>query len=169
MWLKFLLFCSPADTEASMKIQEMGVLPLLPTLLSPQSSCTPKVANIIAEVAKNGEVRFPSPSTQEHPDFLFLHSSVFNLYTFSSSSFCFPCFLHKYIIWWDTVLALKTVACLIDSPFQTGLVLAALLGISELSCHWLWGYCVRTQTLHNCSVGQFQFPIMPLCEHRRSF
>lgn len=38
-----------------MKIQEMGVLPLLPTLLNPQSSCTPKVANIIAEVAKNGK------------------------------------------------------------------------------------------------------------------
>uniref|UniRef100_A0A3P8WVD3 Uncharacterized protein n=1 Tax=Cynoglossus semilaevis TaxID=244447 RepID=A0A3P8WVD3_CYNSE len=41
------------NTEASMKIQEMGVLPLLPSLLSPQSSCTPKVANLIAEVAKN--------------------------------------------------------------------------------------------------------------------
>lgn len=38
-----------------MKVQEMGVLPLLPTLLNPQSSCTPKVANIIAEVAKNGK------------------------------------------------------------------------------------------------------------------
>lgn len=45
-----------------MKIQEMGVLPLLPSLLNPQSSCTPKVANIIAEVAKNGEVCFPCPS-----------------------------------------------------------------------------------------------------------
>lgn len=41
-----------------MKIQEMGILPLLPTLLNPQSSCTPKVANIIAEVAKNGELHF---------------------------------------------------------------------------------------------------------------
>lgn len=78
-------FFSPADTEASVKIQEMGILPLLPTLLNPQSSCTPKVANIIAEVAKNGEVRFPSPSTQEHPDFLFLHLSVFLFYTFHSS------------------------------------------------------------------------------------
>ncbi|XP_035481459.1 rap1 GTPase-GDP dissociation stimulator 1 isoform X3 [Scophthalmus maximus] len=45
------------NTEASMKIREMGVLPLLPTLLSPQSSCTPKVANVIAEVAKNDEGR----------------------------------------------------------------------------------------------------------------
>ncbi|CAB1351734.1 unnamed protein product, partial [Coregonus sp. 'balchen'] len=42
------------NADASEKIQEMGVLPLLPTLLAPQSSCTPKVANIIAEVAKNG-------------------------------------------------------------------------------------------------------------------
>ncbi|KAM8747752.1 rap1 GTPase-GDP dissociation stimulator 1 isoform 1-T1 [Acanthopagrus schlegelii] len=47
------------NTEASMKIQEMGVLPLLPTLLNPQSSCTPKVANIIAEVAKNEFMRSP--------------------------------------------------------------------------------------------------------------
>uniref|UniRef100_A0A7N6C106 Rap1 GTPase-GDP dissociation stimulator 1 n=1 Tax=Anabas testudineus TaxID=64144 RepID=A0A7N6C106_ANATE len=47
------------NTEASVKIQEMGVLPLLPTLLNPQSSCTPKVANIIAEVAKNEFMRSP--------------------------------------------------------------------------------------------------------------
>nr|XP_057922966.1 rap1 GTPase-GDP dissociation stimulator 1 isoform X2 [Doryrhamphus excisus] len=47
------------STEASVKIQEMGVLPLLPTLLSPQSSCTPKVANIIAEMAKNEFMRSP--------------------------------------------------------------------------------------------------------------
>ncbi|MEQ2176399.1 Rap1 GTPase-GDP dissociation stimulator 1, partial [Goodea atripinnis] len=46
-------------TEASRKMQEMGVLPLLPTLLSPQSSCTPKVANIIAEMAKNEFMRNP--------------------------------------------------------------------------------------------------------------
>ncbi|MEQ2221091.1 Rap1 GTPase-GDP dissociation stimulator 1 [Ilyodon furcidens] len=45
------------NTEASRKMQEMGVLPLLPTLLSPQSSCTPKVANIIAEMAKNEFMR----------------------------------------------------------------------------------------------------------------
>uniref|UniRef100_A0AAX7TNP6 Rap1 GTPase-GDP dissociation stimulator 1 n=1 Tax=Astatotilapia calliptera TaxID=8154 RepID=A0AAX7TNP6_ASTCA len=47
------------STEASMKIHEMGVLPLFPTLLHPQSSCTPKVANIIAEVAKNEFMRSP--------------------------------------------------------------------------------------------------------------
>uniref|UniRef100_A0A4W6FAB1 Rap1 GTPase-GDP dissociation stimulator 1 n=1 Tax=Lates calcarifer TaxID=8187 RepID=A0A4W6FAB1_LATCA len=47
------------NTEASVKIQEMGILPLLPTLLNPQSSCTPKVANIIAEVAKNEFMRSP--------------------------------------------------------------------------------------------------------------
>ncbi|XP_035281844.1 rap1 GTPase-GDP dissociation stimulator 1 isoform X2 [Anguilla rostrata] len=47
------------NAEASEKIQEMGVLPLLPTLLAPQSSCTPKVANIIAEVAKNEFMRSP--------------------------------------------------------------------------------------------------------------
>lgn len=80
-----------------MKIQEMGVLPLLPNLLNPQSSCTPKVANVIAEVAKNGEVRFPSPSTQEHPDFLFLRLSVFNFYAFLACIlFVFPCFLHYF-------------------------------------------------------------------------
>lgn len=43
------------DVEASGKIQEMGVLPLMPTLLATQNSSTPKVANVIAEVAKNGE------------------------------------------------------------------------------------------------------------------
>lgn len=90
-----------------MKIQEMGVLPLLPTLLNPQSSCTPKVANIIAEVAKNGEVRFPSPSTQDNPDFLCSHSSVLLFYTFFlSHPFCFTCFLHKYIIQWDSTATL---------------------------------------------------------------
>uniref|UniRef100_A0A673W0Z0 Rap1 GTPase-GDP dissociation stimulator 1 n=1 Tax=Salmo trutta TaxID=8032 RepID=A0A673W0Z0_SALTR len=47
------------NADASGKIQEMGVLPLLPTLLAPQSSCTPKVANIIAEVAKNEFMRSP--------------------------------------------------------------------------------------------------------------
>lgn len=43
------------DVEASEKIQEMGILPMMPSLLATQNSCTPKVANIIAEVAKNGE------------------------------------------------------------------------------------------------------------------
>uniref|UniRef100_A0A674C4A8 Rap1 GTPase-GDP dissociation stimulator 1 n=1 Tax=Salmo trutta TaxID=8032 RepID=A0A674C4A8_SALTR len=47
------------NADASEKVQEMGVLPLLPTLLAPQSSCTPKVANIIAEVAKNEFMRSP--------------------------------------------------------------------------------------------------------------
>lgn len=98
---------SPADTEASMKIQEMGVLPLLPTLLNPQSSCTPKVANIIAEVAKNGEVWFPCPSTQDNPDFLCSHSSVLLFYTFIRfHPFCFTCSLHKYIIQWDSTVTL---------------------------------------------------------------
>lgn len=53
----------PTDTEASVKIQEMGILPLLSTLLNPQSSCTPKVANIIAEVAKNGGGTSPYKKT----------------------------------------------------------------------------------------------------------
>ncbi|KAG7265994.1 hypothetical protein CRUP_029605, partial [Coryphaenoides rupestris] len=48
-----------APDSASMKIQEMGVLPTLPSLLSSQSSCAPKVANIIAEVAKNEFMRSP--------------------------------------------------------------------------------------------------------------
>uniref|UniRef100_A0A8C8MPE2 Rap1 GTPase-GDP dissociation stimulator 1 n=1 Tax=Oncorhynchus tshawytscha TaxID=74940 RepID=A0A8C8MPE2_ONCTS len=47
------------NANASEKVQEMGVLSLLPTLLAPQSSCTPKVANIIAEVAKNEFMRSP--------------------------------------------------------------------------------------------------------------
>ncbi|XP_052002674.1 rap1 GTPase-GDP dissociation stimulator 1-like isoform X3 [Xyrauchen texanus] len=47
------------NVEASGKIQEMGVLPMMPALLSAQNSCTPKVANIIAEVAKNEFMRSP--------------------------------------------------------------------------------------------------------------
>uniref|UniRef100_A0A4W5NCQ9 Rap1 GTPase-GDP dissociation stimulator 1 n=1 Tax=Hucho hucho TaxID=62062 RepID=A0A4W5NCQ9_9TELE len=47
------------NADASEKVQEMGVLPMLPTLLDPQSSCTTKVANIIAEVAKNEFMRSP--------------------------------------------------------------------------------------------------------------
>ncbi|KAL0970330.1 hypothetical protein UPYG_G00240540 [Umbra pygmaea] len=47
------------NAEASEKIQEMGVLPLLPGLLASQSPCTPKVANVIAEVAKNELMRGP--------------------------------------------------------------------------------------------------------------
>ncbi|KAM6949189.1 rap1 GTPase-GDP dissociation stimulator 1-like [Aplochiton taeniatus] len=47
------------NTEASEKILEMGILPQLPKLLNPQSSWTPKVANVIAEVAKNEFMRNP--------------------------------------------------------------------------------------------------------------
>ncbi|XP_077445737.1 rap1 GTPase-GDP dissociation stimulator 1 isoform X1 [Stigmatopora argus] len=47
------------NAEASVKIQETGILPLLPALLSPQSSCSPKVANVIAELAKNEFMRSP--------------------------------------------------------------------------------------------------------------
>ncbi|TSL34594.1 Rap1 GTPase-GDP dissociation stimulator 1-A [Bagarius yarrelli] len=47
------------NVDASRKIQEMGVLPMMPSLLATQNSCTPKVANIIAEVAKNEFMRSP--------------------------------------------------------------------------------------------------------------
>ncbi|XP_035375837.1 rap1 GTPase-GDP dissociation stimulator 1 isoform X4 [Electrophorus electricus] len=47
------------NVEASEKIQEMGVLPMMPSLLAIQNSCTPKVANIIAELAKNEFMRSP--------------------------------------------------------------------------------------------------------------
>ncbi|XP_067274881.1 rap1 GTPase-GDP dissociation stimulator 1 isoform X3 [Pseudorasbora parva] len=47
------------NVETSEKIQEMGVLAMMPALLSEQNSCTPKVANIIAEVAKNEFMRSP--------------------------------------------------------------------------------------------------------------
>ncbi|XP_026792500.1 rap1 GTPase-GDP dissociation stimulator 1 isoform X3 [Pangasianodon hypophthalmus] len=47
------------NVEASGKIQEMGVLSMMPSLLATQNSCTPKVANIIAEVAKNEFMRSP--------------------------------------------------------------------------------------------------------------
>lgn len=42
------------DVETSGKIQEMGVLSVMPSLLSAQNSSSAKVANIIAEMAKNG-------------------------------------------------------------------------------------------------------------------
>ncbi|XP_031440524.1 rap1 GTPase-GDP dissociation stimulator 1 isoform X2 [Clupea harengus] len=45
------------NVEASEKMQEVGVLLQLPALLSSPSACTPKVANIIAEVAKNEFMR----------------------------------------------------------------------------------------------------------------
>ncbi|XP_023580957.1 rap1 GTPase-GDP dissociation stimulator 1 [Trichechus manatus latirostris] len=44
------------NMETSENIQGSGTLQLFANLLTPQSSCTAKVANIIAEVAKNGEV-----------------------------------------------------------------------------------------------------------------
>ncbi|KAI2535252.1 Rap1 GTPase-GDP dissociation stimulator 1, partial [Homo sapiens] len=45
------------NTETSEKIQASGILQLFASLLTPQSSCKAKVANIIAEVAKNDEGR----------------------------------------------------------------------------------------------------------------
>ncbi|KAF3824982.1 hypothetical protein GH733_005616 [Mirounga leonina] len=45
--------------ETSEKIQGSGILQLFASLLIPQSSCTAKVANIIAEVAKNEFMRIP--------------------------------------------------------------------------------------------------------------
>ncbi|XP_076431175.1 rap1 GTPase-GDP dissociation stimulator 1 isoform X4 [Peromyscus maniculatus bairdii] len=47
------------NTETSEKIQGSGILQLFANLLTPQSSCTAKVANIIAEVAKNEFMRIP--------------------------------------------------------------------------------------------------------------
>ncbi|XP_049977712.1 rap1 GTPase-GDP dissociation stimulator 1 isoform X4 [Alexandromys fortis] len=47
------------NTETSEKIQGSGILELFANLLTPQSSCTAKVANIIAEVAKNEFMRIP--------------------------------------------------------------------------------------------------------------
>ncbi|XP_075785754.1 rap1 GTPase-GDP dissociation stimulator 1 isoform X5 [Pelodiscus sinensis] len=46
-----------SDTETSEKIQKSGILPVFASLLTPQSSCPAKVANIIAEVAKNEFMR----------------------------------------------------------------------------------------------------------------
>ncbi|KAK7811037.1 hypothetical protein U0070_010196 [Myodes glareolus] len=48
-----------SDTETSEKIQGSGILELFANLLTPQSSCTAKAANIIAEVAKNEFMRIP--------------------------------------------------------------------------------------------------------------
>lgn len=47
------------NMETSEKIQGNGILQLFANLLTPQSSCTAKVANIIAEVAKNEFMRVP--------------------------------------------------------------------------------------------------------------
>ncbi|KAI1887809.1 hypothetical protein AGOR_G00194180 [Albula goreensis] len=45
------------NAEASEKIQASGLLSLFPAMLTQQTACTPKVANIIAEVAKNEWMR----------------------------------------------------------------------------------------------------------------
>ncbi|XP_064567109.1 rap1 GTPase-GDP dissociation stimulator 1 isoform X4 [Zonotrichia leucophrys gambelii] len=47
------------NVETSEKIQKSGVLQVFASLLTPQSSCTAKVANIIAEVARNEFMRNP--------------------------------------------------------------------------------------------------------------
>ncbi|XP_070119503.1 rap1 GTPase-GDP dissociation stimulator 1 isoform X8 [Equus przewalskii] len=47
------------NMETSEKIQGSGILQLFASLLIPQSACTAKVANIIAEVAKNEFMRIP--------------------------------------------------------------------------------------------------------------
>ncbi|XP_050194465.1 rap1 GTPase-GDP dissociation stimulator 1 isoform X3 [Myiozetetes cayanensis] len=47
------------NMETSEKIQKSGVLQVFANLLTPQSSCTAKVANIIAEVARNEFMRNP--------------------------------------------------------------------------------------------------------------
>ncbi|XP_061048591.1 rap1 GTPase-GDP dissociation stimulator 1 isoform X7 [Eubalaena glacialis] len=47
------------NMETSEKIQGSGILQLFASLLVPQSSCTAKVANIIAEIAKNEFMRIP--------------------------------------------------------------------------------------------------------------
>ncbi|XP_063520632.1 rap1 GTPase-GDP dissociation stimulator 1 isoform X11 [Pongo pygmaeus] len=47
------------NMETSEKIQASGILQLFASLLTPQSSCKAKVANIIAEVAKNEFMRIP--------------------------------------------------------------------------------------------------------------
>ncbi|XP_070614083.1 rap1 GTPase-GDP dissociation stimulator 1 isoform X8 [Erythrolamprus reginae] len=47
------------NIETSERIQKSGTLPVFASLLTPQSSCTAKVANVIAEVAKNEFMRNP--------------------------------------------------------------------------------------------------------------
>ncbi|XP_062902961.1 rap1 GTPase-GDP dissociation stimulator 1 isoform X2 [Mobula hypostoma] len=46
-----------SNAETSVKLQESGILQVFPRLLSPHISCAAKVANIIAEVAKNEFMR----------------------------------------------------------------------------------------------------------------
>ncbi|XP_078259242.1 rap1 GTPase-GDP dissociation stimulator 1 isoform X2 [Rhinoraja longicauda] len=45
------------NAETSVKLQESGILQVFPRLLSPHCSCAAKVANIIAEIAKNDLMR----------------------------------------------------------------------------------------------------------------
>ncbi|XP_072439925.1 rap1 GTPase-GDP dissociation stimulator 1 isoform X3 [Chiloscyllium punctatum] len=45
------------NAETSLKVQESGILHVFPRLLSPHCSCTAKVANVIAEIAKNEFMR----------------------------------------------------------------------------------------------------------------
>ncbi|XDV17520.1 hypothetical protein PO909_023367 [Leuciscus waleckii] len=54
----------------------MGVLAMMPALLSVQNSCTPKVANIIAEVAKNGKCYYISRCSSWITDTLWCGCSV---------------------------------------------------------------------------------------------
>ncbi|XP_059505059.1 rap1 GTPase-GDP dissociation stimulator 1 isoform X4 [Stegostoma tigrinum] len=45
------------NAETSLKVQESGILQVFPRFLSPHCSCAAKVANIIAEIAKNEFMR----------------------------------------------------------------------------------------------------------------
>lgn len=47
------------NIESSEKIQHSGILQVLASLLNSQSSCTAKIAHIIAEIAKNEQLRIP--------------------------------------------------------------------------------------------------------------
>ncbi|XP_072351391.1 rap1 GTPase-GDP dissociation stimulator 1 isoform X2 [Scyliorhinus torazame] len=51
------------NAETSLKVQESGILQVFPRLLSPHCSCVAKVANIIAEIAKNEFMRNPCVDT----------------------------------------------------------------------------------------------------------
>ncbi|XP_038648715.1 rap1 GTPase-GDP dissociation stimulator 1 isoform X2 [Scyliorhinus canicula] len=51
------------NAETSLKVQESGILQVFPRLLSPHCSCVAKVANIVAEIAKNEFMRNPCVDT----------------------------------------------------------------------------------------------------------
>ncbi|XP_067850597.1 rap1 GTPase-GDP dissociation stimulator 1 isoform X2 [Heptranchias perlo] len=51
------------NAETSVKVQESGILQVFPRLLSPHCSCAAKVANVIAEIAKNEFMRNPCVDT----------------------------------------------------------------------------------------------------------